>query len=138
MRKLKAPDVFAALRVVSVVEKKEDISKIIRQIVEQAEDKVEAEKKAAKADGVEYTPGKRESDFAVEVGVNAVFTFLELATTRRAEARIYEFLAGPFEMPPEAVQDMGAGEFMRSVAEMARENDLGSFFKSVLDLKRNM
>ena len=131
MRKLIASDVFAALRVVSAIEKKQGIETTIKDLVKNAENET-------KADGDDKTAKERNDDFIVRVGVSGVFIFFELATEARVEGRVYEFLAGPFEMTPADVQNMPLPDFVENVTRLTKENDLSSFFTSVRKLAQNM
>lgn len=131
MRKLIASDVFAALRVVSAIEKKQDIETTIKDLVKNAENET-------KADGDDKTAKERNDDFIVHVGVSGVFKIIEIATEARVEGRVYEFLAGPFEMTPADVQNMPLPDFVENVTRLTKENDLSSFFTSVRKLAQNM
>lgn len=131
MRKLIASDVFAALRVVSAIEKKQGIETTIKDLVKNAENET-------KADGDDKTAKERNDDFIVRVGVSGVFKIIEIATEARVEGRVYEFLAGPFEMSPADVQNMPLPDFVENVTRLTKENDLSSFFTSVRKLAQNM
>lgn len=131
MRKLIASDVFAALRVVSAIEKKQGIETTIKDLVKNAE-------KETKDDGDDKTAKERNDDFIVRVGVSGVFKIIEIATEARVEGRVYEFLAGPFEMTPADVQNMPLPDFVENVTRLTKENDLSSFFTSVRKLAQNM
>ena len=131
MRKLIASDVFAALRVVSAIEKKQGIETTIKDLVKNAENET-------KADGDDKTAKERNDDFIVRVGVSGVFKIIEIATEARVEGRVYEFLAGPFEMTPADVQNMPIPDFVENVTRLTKENDLSSFFPSVRNLAQNM
>lgn len=131
MRKLIASDVFAALRVVSAIEKKQGIETTIKDLVKNAENET-------KADGDDKTAKERNDDFIVSVGVSGVFKIIEIATEARVEGRVYEFLAGPFEMTPADVQNMPLPDFVENVTRLTKENDLSSFFTSVRKLAQNM
>lgn len=130
MRKLNASDVFAALRVVAAVEDKTDVKEIVKKIVKEAE--AEAE------ENDDEDAEKKNDEFIKSVGVGAILKLVEMASGKKAEAKIYEFLAGPLEMQPEDVKAMPIPDFIESVKTIARENDLSSFFDSVLKLKQNM
>ena len=131
MRKLIASDVFAALRVDSAIEKKQGIETTIKDLVKNAE-------KETKDDGDDKTAKERNDDFIVRVGVSGVFKIIEIATEARVEGRVYEFLAGPFEMTPADVQNMPLPDFVENVTRLTKENDLSSFFTSVRKLAQNM
>lgn len=130
MRKLIASDVFAALRVVSAVEDKTDVKEIVKKIVKEAE--AEAE------ENDDEDAEKKNDEFIKNVGVGAIMKLVEMASGKKAEAKIYEFLAGPLEMQPEDVKTLPIPDFVESIKAIARENDLSSFFDSVLKLKQNM
>ncbi len=130
MRKLIASDVFAALRVVSAVEDKTDVKEIVKKIVKEAE--AEAE------ENDDEDAEKKNDEFIKSVGVGAIMKLVEMASGKKAEAKIYEFLAGPLEMQPEDVKTLPIPDFIENVKTIARENDLSSFFDSVLKLKQNM
>lgn len=130
MRKLIASDVFAALRVVAAVEDKTDVKEIVKKIVKEAE--AEAE------ENDDEDAEKKNDEFIKSVGVGAILKLVEMASGKKAEAKIYEFLAGPLEMQPEDVKALPIPDFIESVKTIARENDLSSFFDSVLILKQNM
>lgn len=131
MRKLIASDVFAALRIVSAIEKKQGIETTIKDLIKNAENET-------KADGDDKTAKERNDDFIVRVGVSGVFKIIEIATEARVEGRVYEFLAGPFEMTPADVQNMPLPDFVENVTRLTKENDLSSFFTSVRKLAQNM
>ena len=131
MRKLIASDVFAALRIVSAIEKKQGIETTIKDLVKNAENET-------KDDGDDKTAKERNDDFIVRVGVSGVFKIIEIATEARVEGRVYEFLAGPFEMTPADVQNMPLPDFVENVTRLTKENDLSSFFTSVRKLAQNM
>lgn len=131
MRRLIASDVFAALRVVSAIEKKQGIETTIKDLVKNAE-------KETKDDGDDKTAKERNDDFIVRVGVSGVFKIIEIATEARVEGRVYEFLAGPFEMTPADVQNMPLPDFVENVTRLTKENNLSSFFTSVRKLAQNM
>lgn len=130
MRKLIASDVFAALRVVAAVEDKTDVKEIVKKIVKEAE--AEAE------ENDDEDAEKKNDEFIKSVGVGAILKLVEMASGKKAEAKIYEFLAGPLEMQPEDVKALPIPDFIESVKTIASENDLSSFFDSVLKLKQNM
>lgn len=130
MRKLIASDIFAALRVVAAVEDKTDVKEIVKKIVKEAE--AEAE------ENDDEDAEKKNDEFIKSVGVGAILKLVEMASGKKAEAKIYEFLAGPLEMQPEDVKALPIPDFIESVKTIARENDLSSFFDSVLKLKQNM
>ena len=116
MRKLIASDVFAALRVVSAIEKKQGIETTIKDLVKNAE-------KETKDDGDDKTAKERNDDFIVRVGVSGVFKIIEIATEDRVEGRVYEFIAGPFEMTPADVQNMPLPDFVENVTRLTKPRE---------------
>lgn len=130
MRKLIASDVFAALRIVSAIEKKQGIETTIKDLVKNAENET-------KADGDDKTAKERNDDFIVRVGVSE-FSRSSKSQPRPCRGRVYEFLAGPFEMTPADVQNMPLPDFVENVTRLTKENDLSSFFTSVRKLAQNM
>lgn len=118
------------MRVVSAVEDKTDVKEIVKKIVKEAE--AEAE------ENDDEDAEKKNDEFIKSVGVGAIMKLVEMASGKKAEAKIYEFLAGPLEMQPEDVKTLPIPDFIENVKTIARENDLSSFFDSVLKLKQNM
>ena len=116
MRKLIASDVFAALRVVSAIEKKQGIETTIKDLVKNAENET-------KDDGDDKKAKERNDDFIVRVGVSGVFKIIEIATEARVEGRVYEFLAGPFEMTPADVQNMPLPDFVENVTRLTKPRE---------------
>ena len=57
-------------------------------------------------------------------------------TENGGEGAIYEFLAGPFEMNPEEVADLDLDILIENCQHLARENNLGAFFKSAAKLMK--
>ena len=73
-----------------------------------------------------------------KVGFEAIFKVLDLLAENEAEALMYKFLAGPFEMDPEAVSHLGLPELREKVDWLIHEESTLPFFKSLLDgLSRN-
>ncbi len=103
MRKLATQDVFAALRIVSDLQLKDEI----QALAQLAND------------------GKLTRD---EIGAQAFMKVLELFVSKKAEGCAYEFLAGPFEMTPEEVRDLPLMDLAASIKVMAEENDIAGFF----------
>lgn len=69
-------------------------------------------------------------------GFDLVWTLFDKATEVGGESAIYEFLAGPFEMTPEEVADLDLDILIENCKHLARENNLGAFFKSAAKLMR--
>ncbi len=103
MRKLTTQDVFAALRIVSDLQLKDEV----QALAQLAND------------------GKLSRD---EIGAQAFMKVLDLFVSKKAEGRVYEFLAGPFEVTPEEVRDLPLMELAENIKELAEENDIAGFF----------
>lgn len=64
-----------------------------------------------------------------DMGFDLVWNLFDLATEKNGEKEIYSFLAGPFEMDPDAIADMEIGDFLAAIKQLAMENNLAAFFK---------
>lgn len=62
-------------------------------------------------------------------GFDLLWNLFDVATEQTGEACIYEFLAGPFEMKPEEVRDLEIDVLLGNLQQLARENNLATFFK---------
>ena len=69
-------------------------------------------------------------------GFDMVWELFDVATEVGGELAIYEFLAGPFEMPPEDVADLDLDILIANCKQLAAENNLGAFFKSAAKLMK--
>ena len=69
-------------------------------------------------------------------GFDIIWELFDTATEVGGEIAIYEFLAGPFEMTPEEVADLDLGTLIENCQHLARENNLGAFFKSAAKLMK--
>jgi hypothetical protein len=69
-------------------------------------------------------------------GFDLIWTLFDTATEVGGEGAIYEFLAGPFEMTPEEVADLDLDVLIENCQHLARENNLGAFFKSAAKLMK--
>lgn len=65
-----------------------------------------------------------------EKGFDLIWQLFDKATETEGEYAIYEFLAGPFEITPEEVADLDLDVLIENCQHLARENNLGAFFKS--------
>lgn len=63
-------------------------------------------------------------------GFDLIWQLFDSATESNGEVAIYEFLAGPFEMTPEEVADLDLDVLIENCQALARDNNLGAFFKS--------
>ena len=74
----------------------------------------------------------QESDTVKDVwdrGFDFIWGLFDVATEQAGEACIYEFLAGPFEMTPEAVRDLDVDVLLANMQQLIAENNLSAFFK---------
>jgi len=109
MRKLQTKDVFSALRIIKKVGLKEEMKPVF--------------KLAASGElGVE------------DIGVEGMLTVIEIFAEHKAETCLYEVLSGPFEMTIEEVGEMNINDLLVNIQEMASENDLKSFFSSLVGM----
>lgn len=69
-------------------------------------------------------------------GFEIIWELFDVATEVGGEGAIYEFLAGPFEMTPEAVADLDLDILIANCKQLAAENNLGTFFKSAAKLMK--
>ena len=69
-------------------------------------------------------------------GFDIIWELFDTATEVGGEGAIYEFLAGPFEMTPEEVADLDLDILIENCQTLARENNLGAFFKSAAKLMK--
>ena len=65
-----------------------------------------------------------------EMGVDIIFDIMEHG--EKAEDAFYDFLSGPFEMTKEEVLEISLVDIVPKFKEMAGQNNLENFFKSVL------
>lgn len=71
-----------------------------------------------------------------EKGFDLIWELFDIATESGGEGVIYEFLARPFEMTPEEVADLELDILIANCQTLARENNLGAFFKSAAQLMK--
>lgn len=71
-----------------------------------------------------------------EKGFDLIWELFDIATESGGEGVIYEFLSRPFEMTPEEVADLELDILIANCQTLARENNLGAFFKSAAQLMR--
>lgn len=69
-------------------------------------------------------------------GFDLLWGLFDTATERNGETAIYEFLAGPFEMTPEEVENLDLEVLISNLQQLAAENNLTVFFKSAAKLTR--
>lgn len=81
----------------------------------------------------------KEADSAKDVwdkGFDMIWGIFDLATEADGEKALYEFLAGPFEMKPEEVEDLDIDILFENLKQLAEENNLVGFFKSAAKLMK--
>lgn len=117
MRKLKTKDVFAFLRVATEAGIRREIRVVADQISEAGE----------------------ETD-ARSIGFDLILSCLDHLGAKKAEGLVYEFLAGPWEMDPEAIADMELSELLETCRKWGHEyvdrETLRSFFGSLASLMK--
>ena len=106
MRKLKTSDLFELARCINKIGLKDEIKKI-----------------AMKANNV--------NDIA-ENGFEIIFGLIEVASAKKAEKPIYEFLSKPFEMSMEEVENLELAEFIKGLTDIADINTWKTFFKTAV------
>lgn len=62
-------------------------------------------------------------------GFDLIWGLFDAVTEVEGEGVIYEFLAGPFEMTPDEVADLGLDELLANLQQLAADNNLPTFFK---------
>lgn len=108
MKRLQTSDIFAAMRIVRQADLKDALKPILK-----------------KANGAEDVD---------EIGIEAILTIIECASAKNAESAIYEFLSNPFEMAANEIAELPISETLTMLKELAEENDLPGFFKSLSGL----
>lgn len=66
---------------------------------------------------------------AWERGFDLIWGLFDAITEPEGEGALYEFLAGPFEMTPDEVKDLGLDDLFANLQQLAAENNLANFFK---------
>ena len=66
---------------------------------------------------------------AWDKGFDLMWNIFDIATEQNGEIHLYEFLSGPFEMSPEAVQDLDMDILLDNIQQLVTENNLTRFFK---------
>lgn len=98
MRKLKTSDVFAFLRITSEAHIKDEVRRIAE---------------AIQKDGTNVN--------AQEVGYDLILAVMDGMSGKRAEAMVYEFLGGVWEMKPEDVANLDLVAFRDTLKTWATE-----------------
>jgi hypothetical protein len=82
-----------------------------------------------------YIDGISEKGLSTEdIGIDGFLYLMEIMAEKKAENAIYEFLAGPFECAAKDVENMELSELIVNVKQLAKENDLGVFMRSLSGL----
>ncbi len=71
---------------------------------------------------------------AGNIGIEAFLTIIEALSEQGAEKQIYFFLAGPFEMDPNEIENLELDKLQELFEQLGAENDLMGFFGSLLGL----
>ena len=119
MRKLNFKDFFVALRILSDLERDGTLSDLAKNAMRE---------KANTGD----------ADQMVALGLDMCTTLLFRAAGTETEKKIYLFLSGPFEKPPEQVSEMPLDEVLCGLRQLCRENDVLAFFRSAAAQVRKM
>lgn len=110
MRKLKTSDIPSLCRSLKKLGLKEEFKKI-----------------AQEANGIQDVWDR---------GFEFIWKLFDVATEAEGEGAIYEFLAGPFEMTAQEVEDLDLDTLIANCKQLAAENNLGAFFKSAARLMK--
>lgn len=104
MRKLKTPDVFSAVRIITKSGLRERLIPLLKRISESGDLDV------------------------ANVGIDGILTVLEVVSEESCEKAVYKWLAGPFEMEPDDVAGLELTEMAEKLTQLKEENDLQYFF----------
>lgn len=110
MRKLQTKDIFAFCRCIKSIGVKDEINKLCKN-----------------------------ADTITDIwdqGFELVYNIFEAASEKSSEAHVYEFLAGPFEMTANEVEELEVTELFKLIKQLAAENNLVNFFKSASALTK--
>lgn len=69
-------------------------------------------------------------------GFDMLWNIFDLVTEESGEKELYKFLARPFEMSPEEVENLPIDDLFNMVKKFAAENNLTGFFKSAAALMK--
>lgn len=107
MRALKTSDVFAFARVIKASGMREELSALTKKIA-------------------------ATENFDVEsVGYESILVIIEALAERKSEKVLYEALAPVLEVAPNDIGDLAPSDFLEALKQIAEQNDLRSFFKSL-------
>ena len=112
MRNLQTRDIFAFVRMVDEIGLKDELKNMIM-----TKDNI--------------------ADLTAEsFGYDLIFTILDKASSTKAEASVYEFFGGLFEIDPKECATMDALEFIEKVMEVADVEKWKAFFTSAAKLMK--
>ena len=114
MRKINAPDLFKALRIIKAVEAKQELAQFADRL--------------RKRDGITETS---------EIGMELILGLMANCSSAEAEGAIYDFLSGPLELEVEAIKHMDLiklMEYMREAFALNDPEEWRTFFTSLADL----
>jgi hypothetical protein len=106
VRALKTSDIFAFSRCLKTIGIKDEIKKI-------AENKEKY---------------KNQTD----AGIDIIYKIFDMATEKNGEKEIYKFLAGPFEMKPDEVENLAIDELIKNIKQLGNPDVLKTFFKQAV------
>ena len=79
---------------------------------------------------------KANKENSYEIGAELILRIFEKASERKSEEKIYEFLAGPFEMNPEEVAKLELNSLLENMKKISDIENLKSFFKNAAQLMK--
>ena len=110
MRKLKTKDIPAFCRVIKKLGVREEFNRIAQEANELSD--------------------------VWDKGFEFIWSIFDIATEAAGEAILYDFLAGPFEMPAEAVGEMELSELLDGLKVVLEDPALLPFFKLAAKLMK--
>lgn len=106
MRKLKTSDIFAFSRCLKVIGIKDEFKKIAE-------------------NGVNYKD-------AQSAGIDVIYNLFDIATEKKAEKELYKFLALPFEMSADEVENLEIDDLIEGIKQLGDINTLKTFFNGAV------
>ncbi len=124
MRKLKTGEIFKAVRIIKQLNLKDSIKELAPSF-----------ELIAKAKAIEDDTEKGKLTTSIGFNISdVIFNVICECGDEKAEAYIYDFLSGPFEMETNEVKELDIDVLIENIKEMAQINDFETFFNSVLAL----
>lgn len=111
MRKIEFQDAFTMARII----KKADIKTALAEVVKKGSEKGASEK---------------------DIGIDVLFALVQAAGNEGMDKEIYELLGSITGLGAEAVMHQSMGDTIKQFKQIAKENNLEDFFKSVQVLTR--